>query len=244
MGSLIPYEALIRISDAHGNGVREEKSVTKMWNLLSSNGYPENVLRRTLREAKAGGTKRGSTKEDVDGFLTLPYVDEKLLSRVKGVVRRSGMNIRLAWRNKNKLKNALVRSAFSPPLCPGASRGCYCCKCGLAGRCTTKNVVYRITCTLCKEQPAVYVGESKRPVRLRFNEHVRNMLSATPDTPLGDHFRVAHGQLSLDRGADLPLTVEILHQALDYPDRKISESITIRDLEPSLNERLVSWPIM
>ena len=225
---------------------REEKSVSKMWNLLLSNGYPKHILKRTLREAKIPSTKQGSKKKDadVDGFLTLPYVDEKLSKRVKSVVRKSGMNIRLAWRNNKKLKNVLVNSAISPPPCPGASRGCHCCKCGLAGRCTTKNVVYRISCTLCKDRPAIYIGESKRPIRLRFNEHVRNMLNASPDTPLGDHFREAHGQLSVDRGGDLPLTVEVVYQAVDYPDRKIAESVLIRDLEPTLNERLLSWPVM
>ena len=70
------------------------------------------------------------------------------------------------------------------------------------------------------------------------------MLNASPDTPLGDHFREAHGQLSVDRGGDLPLTVEVVYQAVDYPDRKIAESVLIRDLEPTLNERLLSWPVM
>ena len=80
-------------------------------------------------------------------------------------------------------------------------------------------MVYRISGTLCKDRPTIYMGESKRPIRLRFNEHVRNMLNASPDTPLGDHFREAHRQLSLDRGRDLPLIVELLYQAVDYPDR-------------------------
>ena len=105
-------------------------------------------------------------------------------------------------------------------------------------------IVYRIVCTLCKEQPAIYIGESKRPIQLRFNENVRDMLNASPDTPLGDHFRETHGQLTIDRRGHLPLTVEMMYQAADYPDRKIAESVAIRDLEPTLNEHLVSWPIM
>ena len=34
------------------------------------------------------------------------------------------------------------------------------------------------------------------------------------------------------RGGDPPLTVELLYQAVDYPHRKIVESVLIRDLEP------------
>ena len=37
-----------------------------------------------------------------------------------------------------------------------------------------KNVVYKITCGLCDETPSVYIGESKRRVRERFNEHIRD----------------------------------------------------------------------
>ena len=73
----------------------------------------------------------------------------------------------------------------------------------------------------------MYVGESKRPIRLRFNEHVRNMLNASPDTPLGDHFRERHAQLALDRGGDLPLTVELVYQAVDYRESRQSKIIIV-----------------
>ena len=32
-----------------------------------------------------------------------------------------------------------------------------------------------------------------------------------------------------------------MYQAVDYPDRKIAKSVLIRDLEPTLNESLLSW---
>ena len=38
---------------------------------------------------------------------------------------------------------------------------------------------------------SIYVGETKRPLRLRYNEHLRD-ISNRKDTPMGDHFRMVH----------------------------------------------------
>ena len=54
--------------------------------------------------------------------------------------------------------------------------------------CDTKNVIYMIQCTLCNKQ---YIGETKRRLKDRFNEHRRpvdktNIKSAP--TTVSDHF--------------------------------------------------------
>ena len=69
----------------------------------------------------------------------------------------------------------LTRSALESSWCP--SRGpCIACQTGIQGCCTTKNVVYKLECTLCQES---YVGEAKRPVRERIMEHQRAALTKT-----------------------------------------------------------------
>ena len=177
-----------------------------------------------------------------DGYLTLPFVNDAIVAKVNKVIRKSKFNVKVSWRNENKLKNLLVKSAISPVHCPAGSRRCRCCENGLRDRCTEKNVVYKIHCNLCSD--VFYIGETKRPVRLRFNEHVNDAINRTPDTPLGDHFRGAHSSLVLDRTSSLPLNVSILARARDYPDRKILESLCIRDKKPCLNSQMSSWPVL
>ena len=156
----------------------EKTSIDKIWTLLVKNGYPEKVLKRILREVqrKNAPTYRGRTdpKKYRDGFLCLPYVDEALLHKIQSKVKKSGLNVRIAWKNPNKLRNKLIRSALSKPKCPGGPR-CHTCASGFSGDCTQKNVVYRLNCKLCQEngQNSIYIGETKRPVRLRFNEHLK-----------------------------------------------------------------------
>ena len=225
---------------------RAEKSVEKVWVLLSENGYPNHILKRLLQEARRQrglSASRSQRRAQFDGFLCLPYIDEELLCKVKQKVKRSGLDLRVAWQNKRKIKNKLVRSAMSRPACPGGRR-CHTCATGFVGDCAQKNVVYEVKCEICQQQGEeyVYIGETKRPLRLRFNEHLRDTKHRTPDTPMGDHFQASHSNISV--GESIPLTVKIIYKSKDHPDRKIAESLLIRNRRPKLNSNVSSWPIM
>ena len=197
-------------------------------------------------EAKAHRTRIQNRKSEeqkrFDGYLSLPYIDEQLLCKVKSKVKKSGLNVRIAWFNQNKLKNKLVRSSLQKPKCPGGQR-CHTCKSGFSGDCTQKNVVYELSCNICHEQgqKTTYIGETKRPVRLRFNEHYRDVQNETEDSPMGDHFRESHPQAE---GHTVPLSIRILYRASDHPDRKLAESLLIQKNHPQLNNNLSSWPIL
>ena len=230
------------------NRVKEEKSIEKIWGLLAQNGYPEKVLGRLLKEVQfkvrgtSGNVAKKGRNRGGDGFLCLPYVDEKLLCKIQSKVNKSGLNVKLAWRNPQKLKNKLIRSSLSKPRCPGGNR-CHTCASGFSGDCTQKNVVYHLNCKLCHEngQKSNYVGETKRPVRLRFNEHVRNALNESEGTPMGDHFKECHSSTDVPA---IPIELKILYKSRDHPDRKIAESLLIKRNCPELNSNLSSWPIL
>ena len=177
-----------------------------------------------------------------DGFLCLPYIDEELLCKIQSKIRKSGLNVRIAWKNPQKLRNKLIRSSLSKPKCPGGQR-CHTCVSGFSGDCTQKNVVYRLTCKVCQEkgQESIYIGETKRPVRLRFNEHIRDALNASEGTPMGDHFNERHPSTDVPSN---PFLLEILYKSRDHPDRKIAESLLIKRNRPELNSNLSSWPIL
>lgn len=231
---------------------KEDNSVNKIWKLLIENGYSEGLLRRLLREVQRSRARRGRDKgrvreggkDAVDGFLTLPYIDEKLLRKVKHIVGKSKFQVHIAWKNENKLKNTLIRSSICKPTCPGG-RKCHLCMTDFQGDCTQKNTVYLINCKLCRDRgkEISYVGESMRPVRLRFNEHRRDAINRTPNTPFGYHFGSEHRNDKISASSNI-LDMKILYRAQDHPDRKIAESIYIRRKTPFLNIQGSSWPIM
>ena len=99
-------------------------------------------------------------------------------------------------------------------------------------------VIYYVECNLCG---VAYVGETKRPIRLRFNEHLLDAKKHSSDTPFGDHFRERHSDITLPEN---PLSIKVLHRAKDHPNRKIMESLYIRQLKPALNRNVASWFVL
>ena len=169
-------------------------------------------------------------------------MNETVLCKVKRVARNSGLSASVASYTPDTLKRQLVHSSLTDPPCPSGNKVCHTCKVIKKGRCTDKNVVYELTCKICG---ATYVGESKRPLRLRYNEHLRSAANETELTPIGDHFDSCHsGITKASKFADPPLEVTLLMKAKDHPDRKIAESLWIRDKKPTLNENLSSWRIL
>ena len=52
------------------------------------------------------------------------------------------------------------------------------------GNCTTKNVIYMLTCIVCNQQ---YVGQTKRQFRIRIGEHLAD-IKHKRDSPVSLHF--------------------------------------------------------
>ena len=213
-----------------------------MNDLFVKNGYPPHLVNRLKYEtiSKQNRPTRSPKHDSAPVYLVLPFVDDSLSRKVEAIIRNSRLNIRIAWKGGESLKNKLVRSAHHPVPCPGGGRQCGCCEAGLRGRCHTKNVVYRMDCLLCNTDESFYIGETRRSVRLRYNEHIRDAKNKKTDTPFGLH-QTKHPDQQLTCSN---ISIKILRVSKDGPDRKILESIYIRDLKPTLNTQTTSWPII
>ena len=231
----------IRVSSP---GLPRARSLKVIENLFLKNGYPPYLikkLREDTQRGKLGGPARPEgSSESSPIYLALPFVDDTLCRRVEGIIRASHLNVRVAWRAGPNLRQKLVRSAHLPVPCPGGGRQCNCCEAGLRGKCHAKNVIYRMDCSICRKDESFYIGETRRSVRLRYNEHIRDAKNRRTDTPFGLH-QTKHPDVQLNSSN---VSIKILRKSKDGPDRKIWESIYIRDLKPTLNTQTSSWPII
>ena len=215
--------------------------------LFRLNGYPPQWLNEVARQAAQQHNNRHSKrtakrplKDRI--YVTLPFIDDTLTRSVDAVLRSINPILTASWKNSNTIQKRLVHSALEPPQCRAGKRSCRTCDSGLTGRCTTKNVVYQIKCIICAElggPPQIYIGETKRCIRYRFDEHFRDGVNHIPQTPFGDHMLQCHPNVAEPR-----MSVAIIRRCKDAADRKIAEALAIRDRRPGLNNQMDTWPVL
>ena len=88
-----------------------------------------------------------------------------------------------------------------------------------------------------------YIGETSRPIRERFKEHLSDARLRRLCTGLGEHVLGKHTELK-DKEINVSFLVEIISRNRDVADNKIDESIQIREKNPNLNTFSKSWPII
>ena len=79
-------------------------------------------------------------------------------------------------RPQSSLKDLLVESRPYDSTCTDPLKCTVCSKSPIPIRCTQKDIVYQIDCGLCG---AVYVGETSRPLKVRYQEHYRSAANPT-----------------------------------------------------------------
>ena len=89
-------------------------------------------------------------------------------------------------------------------------------------QCTTSNVIYLLTCNICKKQ---YVGKTKRPFNVRLKEHLAD-IRLKRDKPVAIHIN-SHG---IETRTIIPQVIEIINRD---PDKQ--ETTILR------KKREVSW---
>ena len=190
-------------------------------------------------------SSQSNRSKAAETYIRLPYVNEDVVRRVSGILRKSGTTLKVAWTSGPTLGQKLITSAFSKPPCPAGQRHCHACESGLKGSCTKRNVVYKITCMMCRTngRSEFYIGESTRPVRYRYNEHLGDARLRKTDTPLGEHIIDCHFGAS-NSDINSGFSIEILSSGRDCAEIKITESIHIRNLRPTLNIMRSSWPLV
>ena len=217
------HSELLRATRTGSNDEAIERGIQKVTDIFLLNGYPHRIIKRAIfkvKHAEKINSKQNKNKESQNTtFISLPFIDDDLSRKINAKVRASGLPIKIAWQRGETIASLLVRSALNPPKCPSGHKTCHACEAGIEGRCTTKNVVYEIRCMLCRDSN--YIGETKRPVRLRFNEHLRDSKNKTADTPFGDHMRIHHPDANV---TSTTLKVRILRRCKDVASLKITES--------------------
>ena len=92
-------------------------------------------------------------------------------------------------------------------------------------------------CTLWARDESFYVGETRRSVRLRYNEHIIDAKNKKTDTPFGLHQTKDPDQWLNSTN----VSIQILHVSKDNPDQKMGINLHLR-LKPAHGRGRLSAP--
>ena len=164
--------------------------------------------------------------------LTIPYVSSGFTNDIKRAVKRSNLNVRIIQRPQSSLKNILVESRPHDKSCKDVSKFPICHNSSIPVQCSQKDVVYLINCDPCGRG---YVGETSRPLVVRYKEHYRS--AANPTAPSYKNMAFSRYYIECHPGQEPKLTVKILKKTSGSLDRKITEALFIQKLKPDLNNK-------
>ena len=86
-------------------------------------------------------------------------------------------------------------------------------------------------CTICNQE---YIGETERPVHVRFAEHYRDERARVAKSAWGSHYRPHHKDTPAMNFQPFTKT-SIIARERSVVNRKILESMHIRDRDPQVN---------
>ena len=99
-----------------------------------------------------------------------------------------------------------------------------------------KNIVYKLTCTICHN---IYVGETGLLKRHRCWEHYKSVRDKTSATAMGQHYMEHHTNHDMPTNTlGTPFKFDAMRACTDYTDRQLSQSYFIKSLSPKINTQL------
>ena len=146
-----------RAKQPSSHNIMRKESEAKVCQQLRLNHYPEVFI----NEAKTNANKarRQRCAHSFSAFLKLPFKSDSVHHKIRKLIRRHNFPVRIVYEHRGSLRNTLCRSALNVQVCRrlpvsggtkkrGRPKGtCMACASGLAeGQCTTKIVVYKLTC--------------------------------------------------------------------------------------------------
>lgn len=150
---------IFRLINIPMNKQNYKKELQTILQIAKNNGYPDttvfNILRRTKAKMKKIQNPITTLKPDEDKnknkkYIVFTYTDNKIHNILKPLKQR---NLTIAYNTNNNIKKLIQNQKNNKD------------------NLLDQNGVYKITCKDCNQ---VYIGQTGRSFKIRFNEHVKD----------------------------------------------------------------------
>ena len=186
------------------------------------NGYPNRFIESTIRLYHRRKTNPSNAPlVENRTFIKCLFVNEKSKRLYVSFLRKLGLHeIVNPWFHGGRS----LKRIFHPPK-EKLSCDVNCKFCAMGDKrnmCCTKFVIYQINCAYCDE---IYVGQTKRLVKSRLNEH---LFLNSPESAVREHFTLKHP------GFEPSIKWKLLHSGVsNYQKRLVLEALYISNVDPT-----------
>ena len=181
-------------------------------------------------ENKLGPT---SSRSDVKAVLFVPRtrggeLAARLRKEEEKLAQLTGYKVKIVERTGVQVKRILCKTnPWAGESCQ--RQGCLICteEGGGKGDCRRRSILYKTTCTTCKEdgaeKDAFYIGESGRSAFERGTEHIRDYEALELDSHMLKHKILAHG----DQEKEIAFKMKILKKHNTAFRRQVHEAVVV-----------------
>ena len=189
-----------------------ETNTRRIQRILLSNNFPSNTIKKLITDYKTRPSSSipfssSQNQPPIPLYRSLPYIP-LLSDRIQKSLRSSIPNLRVAFKNYNKLAN--IYSNLKDPIPPQHR----------------SNIVYRIPCSTTNCNSA-YIGETKNQLKDRIKQHKYSITSKNSTaSKLSEHALTSNHTFDFDN-------TSILATVPNHDKRLLTESVFIQlDYKP------------
>ena len=152
------------VSDKCSNDHLQNEALARLEKRFQANGYYK-------REVTAGLKKKSHIKKvnnSKTSCLILDFVSDSLKRKVNKIIQKYDFDVRLINKPGKSLTQAVSCNSRTKNSCD-----CNICKeLPPKYKCSDRFLVYKFTCNACS---SFYIGQTSRPFRLRYKEHMSSI---------------------------------------------------------------------
>jgi hypothetical protein len=208
-----------RINQRCSTEATTNKHNSNLDGVLRLNGYPEEVINESYRTEPPNHRQPRQINNPNWLYLKIPYISDSIDYKIKTLFKNEGFPIRIT-RKSTTLRQVLRSENHNPSSCNKSE-----CATSSANLCFAKNVVYRITCTQCKQ---CYIGSTIRNLHDRTKEHL-----SKPASSVYKHFTNNHDTENISS----KVTIAVIAKERDPVNLRLKEAFYIRKQKPDINSR-------
>ena len=188
-------------------------------NRLEKNGF--------RKIPRATEQKKKTNKEAKSTFLELEFINDRCNRKINKILQKYDFNIKVVSKPAKFLKHCFGGGPQS--LKHDNCEVCF--KLPDRFTCNDKFLVYEFTCKYCKN---VYIGQTCRPFKARYNEHTRSLNSNNKISALSEHAMNTHHN---NNASINDFQLNIIKRCKGPLETRLAEANAIDRFRPQLNRK-------